>query len=1121
MQPSYHNKGEGMGTQLRRFLIIIICCFFGVIFFAPSSVHARCWSSTGCDGTTWLEVSVTAGGAVASDVQVYLQPESYLSGYYSLWESACTNTSGVARFKTASDDSDCNSSYWYGGELRTYCNWSCAYCSNVCFEDDENGWYSNQSIMLEDYKVVASPTYDSTLGELYAAAEATDIDINFSGSQSKNIALIEKDKILRVRVKDDEGNPITNGVHVSVSGPTYSYKSVQSSFTDIYTISGNHYVSAWCNNWPCDYACFTYLSSVAVGDDDTLVQVEITAKRNNSTLELSVLGDDTGSPISGAYVSVGNYDYESGANACYAYGWGQTDSNGLVTIRLPENNYTANVSPPSNYNSGTGNYEKSPYAGAEKAVTLVSNQTTSDSIRLRKKDAAITVSAVDSSGNPVSGAWVSIWTYSDDVHDWNWGQTGSDGIIALDALNDQRYNIYVSYWDSASYGNNQSISHCNREGMQAVRAPATATATFDVWDSSVTFHLEDESGNGVSGVYGGGSIRLASASAENWCGAWINFDGASVTKNLAADTDYKIEPWVWGSTNYDPFQTSIAFTTAGSGGSATVPVTLISVDSEVSGDYVTVDGEPADLDSNYIYVYATRGGSLWRSATASRTSYEVGVSRGRWCVGYWLDWNSGYASLAPGSSTSCLDVVAASTNDLDLVFLEVANLKVCAKDQNGEALRWAWCEASPYSATDVASEDRRRYWNNGCSTGSDCDCEIKVGGGIDYYVNCYRPWSEMSDDSLTLPEEVQCTAVAGQTTECPESTFRRTDGQMNITIVAAEEATTSINSKGAKVVMPNPILNAQASLPEEVVNGAWISASDESGGYFETTADSLGTATLPCSAGNIIHAVGVNLIGTSLYISEDAEATCVPTETSGPIDLNIKMNFATTVPESQTITQDAGSVASLTLSDGFSFTAAASCFGESGNNVTVAIQPDPFLPYQAGRRPASFYGYDITITDQEGNEVTQFNCEATLCFPLDAEQLERLDLSAADARVVYRDTSTDSYRDLTQVTIDAENNLACGRTNHSTEFVVIGSGNLQAIDGDTEDAEEEAERTGEDASGQASGASGCGCRIDGNGNRVNSVWWMALLAVSWIMARRLMKRKRVLTVRNVSGRRAP
>lgn len=1085
-------------NSIGKFLVVAL------ILMAPKVSFSYCWSSGGGDGTAWLSGQITAGGSGVADVNVYLQPESWLSGYMYVYESACTDSSGNFYFKNETNPANnCYTTYTYYDTSYTYCNWRSAACYEQCYNDDANGYYSGMSVSLEGYKLVATPSWGSALSESYGNCEVTDIDIDFDGSQTKNCALAEKNIIIRIRVQDGSGNAVTSGLSAYVSGSTYSYKEIDSSFKDVYVSAGTYYVGAYCTYWEnCSYACISN-TTVTVDDDDVIETVTLTAKANDSTVTGTISGSD-GALLGNAYVSIGNYDYSgSSSTACYAYGWDQTDSSGSYSVNLPAGNYTMWVSPPWNGTSG-GNY-----ASKQESVTLTADETLTKDVELLVKGANISGSVTDSNGDPISGVWVNIWTYSDEYNDWGSGQTDAVGAFTIGAITGAKYNVQAWYWDNSYNSNESSISNCSSEGMVTAQAPATdVNFTFASLDHTVTFTLVDADGNVVSSVYGGGSIRPSETSTnEYWCGTWVSFDGGSVTKKFKSATSYIIDPYTWGSTAYDPSETSVPFTTGASGESSHVNVSMIPVDATISGNFVDFDDNIITPDSTYISVYASRD-TLWRSCQATSSSYTCDVSAGRWCRGYWLDWNSGYASQS--GATNCVDVTAGANISSDLTFLRTAYINVTVKNNAGEALRWVWVEASPNSAAvHGANAETRMYWNNGCSTNAEGICTITIGApsnGMTYYINAYRPWSEMNNENLTLPQEVSVVAVAGETVDASQLTFRVLDGELAITATVADEALANINTN---ITYANPVINATASLSEDIVTEAYISCFSDMSGYAEATTDASGSATVKCASGDVWHCIGINQLGNNLYISEAAETNCVPLA-QGPTAVTIKLNFVATIPDAVSQTWDAGNANTITLSDGFSFSTPASALGDAGNNVSCTVQPDPIMPYQSVSRLTCPYGYDTSCTDAEGSAITQFNSDVTICLPWCGTQAELLGLTSADVRLSYRDTATDSYIYLTNVTVDEESNLVCGKTNHLTEFAIVGNGNLDAVDGDSEDAEEEAERTGEEASGEdtgdggaaATGAAGCGCQVSAGPLQIELWWWIAITILSFVAIRK-------------------
>lgn len=1091
----------------RRFLTTI----FGLVSLSgllliPHRGEASCYSSVGGDGAVWLSGKITASGSNAQDVSVYLQAESWMSGYYYSYESACTDSSGNFYFREESSPaSSCYTSYYYG----TYCNWRSAECAQYCFENDTNGWYASQTFATEGYKIVAQPAWGSTLYQTYAPCEVSDLEIDFAGSQTANCALVEKDIIVRVRVQDDNGSAVSSGLTVNVSGPTYGYGTLDSSFEDIYVIPGTYYVSAYCTDYQsCLYPCITN-KTIKVEEGDTLKEVQLTAKTKSATLTGVVSGSDD-VLLENAYVSLGNYDYSAGSESCYAYGYDQTDSNGAYSIGVPAGNYTAWISPP--WDSASGG---SSYASRQESVSLSANETQEKNITLIKKGSSITGTVKDSNGTGIANAYVNIWSYENDINDWGSDQTDSSGVFSIPAVSGQKYNISAYYWDSSSNGNDSSISNCTDQGTVTVEAPAADVAfTFASWNHAVSFAFVDEAGGSLTGIYGGASIRPAGSSQDGYgCSTWVSFGNSSVSKKLAASTTYKVEPYVWGSSTYDPVSSSIEFTTGASGTSSSLQIEMIAVDATISGTYT-------DVESSYISVNATKG-NLWRTCSVTSTGYSCAVSAGRWCLGYWLDWLSDYASMSAGSSSSCIDVVAGTSNTIDLTFLKVGLINVTVKDNAGNPVKWAWVTADPYKATDEGGDDTKRiYESNGCSTNVDGTCTIRIGAsetGTLYYLTAHRPWNEMNDSGLTLPEELEVSVVAGETTTADPLIFREMDGELAVTTTVASSAagSSSVNA----LALNGLVLGSKRATDAEIVSKAFVTCFSDTAGYAEATADELGAATLKCVSGDTYHCFGVNQIDNNLYISEDATAVC-QVLSLGQAAVTVKMNLVdSNVPDAVTQSWDAGSANTVSLDDrsadekdnGFKIEFPANALGDSGTTVSCTVQPDPILPYQSGGRPTCFYGYDITCKDESGSAITQLAGNATLHIPLCAAQLELLSLESSDVSFAYRDTATDSYINLTGVSIDPETGIVTGQTNHLTEFVLVGNGNLSGVDGDSETATEEAERTGETASGADSlSAGGCGCRIGGSSPASNS-WMMMGLSLPLFLGWRYFLRRRTLT----------
>ena len=1087
---------------MRQFVKIILAVFVLFLFSVPEGHADYCWSSQGGNGSSWMEVTVTAGGTVAKDIQVSLEASNWQCGYGYAYETQCTDKNGVARFKKQSSPStECYSTYSYGGSSYTYCNWKSAHCYQECYESENNSYSGcgHQSFSKEGYRVRATPAWGSKLNDRFGQTSVDDIDIDFSNLQAHAISLEEKSNILRVRIQDDSGAAVASGLTLYVSGNSYysNSESLGASFRDFYVVPGTYYVSAWCTNWQlCDYSCITS-QNITIEKGDAIKEVIIYAKKNNSVMRGVVIGSD-GIPLKDAYVSMNSYS--SSANSCYSYGYDQANSDGQYVIRVPAGNYTVWVSPPYNYDSSSGS-STTPYASQQFSITLEASQSLAKNIVLERKDSFVAGFVKDGYGAGLNHSYVSGWRYEEGQNDWFSASSNADGSYRAQALKG-RYNMSAYYWDSSDYRNSR-ISNCSNEGMVTIQAPASAVNfTFSVLDHNLKIVPIDEQGNTVSDFHGGASIRHQTEGEYNWCSRWVCLDGSGCgTTSIESNSKLKAEVYSWGmGSGYDPVKTSINFTTGGVDGLTVLEIPVSKVDSKITGSIVDLAGNKVRGINTCYSIYATRD-NLWRycSFSASESTYECKVSSGKWCVNYRGDWYSGYGTFSPGAMTKCIDVPAGGTQTVDLVVLKAAYINVTAKDNQGKAVR-TWVEASPTSAGDENSTGEQwKYYNRGCYTDTNGKCQIGIGSndtGVTYYLTAYRSWYDLQNDDITLPEEIPVTVKSGETVDASPLIFRKFDGILAIQAVIGSAAT-----KTAKGLMKaNPVINSDKSLNEEILEGVWVSCSSSLGGYSEVSTDADGKAELKCVSGDEWNCVGVNQVGSDLYISENAAATCVPLPEKTTV--SIKMNLATTTPPTITQSWNAADSNSIKLSDNFSVSWPAASLADSGE-VTCTIAADPFVAYQSNKRAACMYGHDVTCKDADGNAITQLKSAVTICTPLCEDQLENIDLDSKDLQFAYFDTATGSYRNLDEVTINADEKLVCGKSDHFTEFVLVGNGNKNGLDGDKENAEEESDRTGEVGSGSGVGGGGGGCDLVLNSKGPLFPFFSILLAfVAWQVGRR-------------------
>ncbi|MDO8462409.1 MAG: hypothetical protein Q7S98_06100, partial [Deltaproteobacteria bacterium] len=567
-----------------------------------------------------------------------------------------------------------------------------------------------------------------------------------------------------------------------------------------------------------------------------------------------------------------------------------------------------------------------------------------------------------------------------------------------------------------------------------------------------------------------------------------------------------MEPYTWGSSTYDLVSSEINFKTGAAGGSSTVTMVAAPTNSTICGNFVDEDGKGISPAVNYLYVYGTKG-TLWRTATVNDKGdgYCLKVSRGTWTIGFWVDWNSTYASMPPGMSSHKIEVPSASKVTQDLTFLKTGYIQVKVTDPDGNPVKWAWVVAGPHSAADIGSTDTQRYYySNGCSTDSTGECKITVPAsckeeGTKLYVNVYKPFYELNNDGWTNPEEETVTVTCTKTATAPTLAFVELDGEMEVTASTASDSVSSLSAFGTLEAKPSPVFNALSALNQDVVSSAYVSCFSDLGRYTEGTTDATGSLKLKCVSGDLWHCFGVNQLKNNLYISEAADVVCSPTEVATQA-VTLKLSDAGTIPDSTSESWDSATAHTLKLADGFSLYAPSGSLAKSGT-ISCKVQPKAQIAYQAANRPANKYGYDVTCTDANGAAISKFNSSVTLCLPISKEQRDVLGLKNSDLKSAYFDEKTGTYANLTNVTVSDDK--VCSLTDHFTTFAITGNGNLTGVDGDTEGAIDEQHRTGE----AGTDGGGCGCRVvrspvDGMIN----AWWFFLI-VTLATAKRLCRKR--------------
>lgn len=981
---------------------------------------------------TFLQGTVKdSDGNRLSNTSIYLSCYNY-SAYKYPWQSTTTDSSGEYTFAT---------SYTYGpcGSYYTGSSYTC---------------------------VVSSSVYDRSDYIAYVTGESFACDC--AATRRSDLTHQRKTRTLRMTLSDGVGtinDGMTVNAYLQSGGSDYpsTTTATAAGVYDLKVATGTYYVYASCTNYQrCDYSGSPNMT-VKVTESDTVVTATLTFQVNDSTLAVAVSNGSSG--IANAWVSAYSYNNTTSSSASgsstYVSVSGQTDSNGAVSLKVPAGTYTVYVSPP----------YPSSYVSTEQQVTVGKATLLAVSAVLASKNSTIVNKVVDGNGNAVSGVYVSGWVPSGDTHDYFWGQTGSDGTYTASAVSGLTYQVSAYYSPSYTSGvANSTVCNYNQEGSQSAKAgdsTVSVTFTFPICDHTVSMKTVDASGALLSTAYGWAEVKPASQSSSDtyYSGVGASLSNGAGSVQVQAGTKYTASLYMWDA-NYVAGD-DVSFTAGASKGTTDITFSLVAVDATISGNFVAANGTTiSDADLTYMYVYATKGKS-YRSCTASSGSYTCNVSAGDWCLGYWVDYNSGYVSQSPGTATSCYTVASKDALTKNLTLLKTGSIVVTVKNPVGTLQDNVWVEAKATSVEDYGDTSDNIYYGQGCVTNSEGTCTIHVGASADgttYYLNAYTPYDILKENNWTQPSE-QAVTVAEGGSAAVELSFGEPDGTV---VIALEEGTAAISA---------PIKSVHKAAGDEtsVVASATVDIFSNSGAYATGTTDDTGQVTLNCTVADTWYAAAYRIVSNALYMSEVTEITC--TATPGDAQ-TISIRQAATLPECVSKTVDAGDTATFECTDGFSIAFPANSLGADGTNVSVSVAPT-VTPSMAAYRPASFYGYSVTATKTATQEaIIALNGNATLVIPCNASQIEKVGLETADLEPCYFDTSNGSYKTIGEATTDDTECLVTMSVDHLTDFVIAGNGNLKGLDGTTDGVEPESQGGSDDGtgSGASSATGGCGCR---------------------------------------------
>jgi len=170
------------------------------------------------------------------------------------------------------------------------------------------------------------------------------------------------------------------------------------------------------------------------------------------------------------------------------------------------------------------------------------------------------------------------------------------------------------------------------------------------------------------------------------------------------------------------------------------------------------------------------------------------------------------------------------------------------------------------------------------------------------------------------------------------------------------------------------------------------------------------------------------------------------------------------LPEALTVQFDSTKPKVIELTDGTELNIPANALATSGN-VTLSINPKTSLPSKKGDRPI-WYGYEFSATNATSQTITSFNSDITISFPYTDAQLVKLGITADQLVPSYWDSTTGTWRQVGNVTIDTTNHLVVITTNHFTDYAITANYTASTSTVETNN---------NNTSGSSSGGGSAGC----------------------------------------------
>lgn len=848
---------------------------------------------------------------------------------------------------------------------------------------DKNGLYGFGDVPAGTYTmyVYAPSSWNTGSTATIVRSPAPSTVTVGSSNVTQNASFTSPTKTLTVTVKRSNGTAVS-GANLYASSYTngssgYGNAKTGSDGTATFTMPGGDWSIGVYSDYGADWVtCGSNSYHTINFKDDATTESKsdsFSVTSQSATLKGKVTKPDG--------TGVGQYQASlsfSNSDGCSA--WASSDSSGNFSTKAVPGTYS--VSGYSSDNSYSFPKVNNVTVGDNESLDL-------GTIKLIEKTDTITGTIKDNLGNTVSGASVNAWR-NDGTYDWANTTTATDGAFTLKVTPGK---WQVSAWPSWSYSGSQEYLSDGEPQTVEVKSGVASTInfTFQKATNTITGTVTDEDGNVLTSLTSGGVG--ASDGSKTWSQVWGTLTNGTYTLKVP-DGTWNISLYLWGGeySSGDPVSVKVS-------DNASKTVTLKALKNDVTIQGTVYDEDNNKVTGKWMSIYATKNqNSSWRNATldTSAGTYTMKVSAGKWRLGWWVDYNSGYAS-GNGEDVE-IDAKAGETKTYDLTLRKAnATISGTAKKADGTAMQWAWITADTRDPNEKTKASDK-YYTNGASAGTDGKFSIKLPAGT-YWVG-----GSMWVGSGYINPKRQKLTVEKDGTATVDLVFREADASIDGTVKL-----------------------------DGVVTGAFITAWGEDGGYAETTAGNSGAYKLSVASGTTWHVKAIKESGSDVYKSAEVLVDLSGGKQASK-DLELKKQ-SYSLPDAESFTFDPTVSQTFELNDGTLVSIPANTVATDGT-ATLAVVPDADLAEQDNNRPLT-YGYDLDMT-VDGAAVTDFAGNVTIAEEVTASELTNANiLDTGELQMGYFDDATSSWIALDNCTVSTTATTTTAATISATDTVTV------------------------------------------------------------------------------------